>query len=213
VPRKDVVVIRKPRAALAAIGLVAALGVSGCGGLGAAGTAAEVGGQVITVEYLQKQVQSIIDLSGRDNITDSELSNTQRAVLINLVEQRLIVDAATAADVEVTDAEVSKFVAQIKEQGGQVPPDMLDGYARWGLINQKLATKLLGHEPDPASQEDQQKAQELVSAEIGKVAKDVGVKVNPRYGSWNGTTITPEGGELVKVTPEEGLAPEAPAGS
>lgn len=204
---------RKPRAALAALGLAAALGLSGCGALGAAGTAAEVGDQTISVGYLQKQVESIIEMSGRKDASDTEVGNTQRAVLINLVEQRLIVDAAASADVEVTPAEISKFVAEIKRQGGQIPPDMLDGYAEWGLLNQKLATKLLGHAPDPGSQEDQAKAQQLVSAELAKVAKKTGVKINPRYGSWNGSTITPEGGELVKVTPEEGLAPEAPAGS
>lgn len=204
---------RKPRAALAALGLVAALGLAGCGELGGAGTAAEVGGEVITVQYLQEQVGEIVKMAGRTtgDITDSELSNTQRAVLVNLVEQRLIVEAAANADIEVTDAEVSRFVAQVRDQRGQVPPDMLEGYARWGLLSQKLATKLLGRQP--GSQEDQAEAQELVSAELAKVAKRVGVKVNPRYGSWNGTTITPEGGELVKVTPEEGLAPEAPAGS
>jgi SurA N-terminal domain len=208
-PRKDVDVIRKPRAVLAAIGLAAALGLSGCGALGAAGTAAEVGDQTISVGYLQKQVESIVEMAGRKDATAAEVSNTQRAVLINLVEQRLILDAAATAEVEATPAEISKVVAEIKRQGAQVPPDMLDGFAEWNLLNQKLATKLLGHAPDPASQEDQTKAQQLVSAEIGKV----GVKINPRYGSWNGTTITPEGGELVKVTPEEGLAPEAPAGS
>lgn len=212
--------IRKPRAALAAIGLAAALGLAGCGGLGAAGAAAEVGGQTITVEHVQKLAEDMAKQSKRESA--AELKSNQQAILDNLIGQQLIGAAATAADVEVTDADVSKYVANVKaqtpqilQQGGAVPPpDMLEGYARWILLQNKLAAKLLGKEPNPESQADQEKMQQLLAAEITKTVKRVGVKVNPRFGKWNGLTLDPEGGELVKVTPPEGAAaPEAPAGS
>ncbi|MBM7785679.1 SurA N-terminal domain-containing protein [Tenggerimyces flavus] len=211
--------IRKPRAALAAIGLAAALGLAGCGGLGAAGMAAEVDGQTITVEYVQKQAKDMAELTKRESAAD--LKSNQQLVLGNLVGQHLVNAAATTAEVEVTDADVSKLVADLKKQTQQIlqnngtppPPDMLEGYARYVLLLDKLAAKLLGKELDPESQADQEKAQQLLAVEITKTAKRVGVKVNPRFGKWNGTSITPEGGDLVKITPPEGAAPEAPAGS
>ncbi|WP_020576124.1 SurA N-terminal domain-containing protein [Actinopolymorpha alba] len=197
---------------LAGVALVAALGLSGCGAAAAAkpGAAAQVGGEAISVSYVQKQLDELLAQAGRTNLGQTELADTQRALLQQLIEDSLIVATGERLGVTANQSAVDKVKDEIKAQQVMIPADMLDGFARWVALRRDLATKLLG--VAPTTQDEQVKADELIAQELAKTAKAVGVTVNPRYGEWSGAQLRP-GGQLVTTeptAPATGL-PEAPA--
>ncbi|MFD2079199.1 SurA N-terminal domain-containing protein [Actinopolymorpha cephalotaxi] len=196
---------RRHAGRVAAVALVAGLALSGCGAVSNPGAAAQVGDETISVSYLQKQSRDILAKAGRSDLGDSEATKLQSDLLQQLVDDALIVPTAARAGVSASQADIDEVKSQIKAQRVVIPPDMLDGFARWVVLRRGLNTKLLGGEP--SSQQEQAKADQLVAREMSKTAEQVGVKVNPRYGTWSGGAVKP-GGQL--VTPEP-TAPEAPA--
>lgn len=198
---------RRHAGRVAVVALVAGLALSGCGAVSNPGAAARVGDETISVSYLQKQSRDILAKAGRSDLSDSESTKLQSDLLQQLVDDALIVPTAKRAGVTASQADIDQVKSQIQSQRVVIPPDMLDGFARWVVLRRALNTKLLGREP--ASQQDQAKADQLVGREMAKTAKQVGVEVNPRYGTWSGGAVKP-GGELVTPEPTATQAPAAP---
>ncbi len=198
---------RRHAGRVAAVALVAGLALSGCGAVSNPGAAAQVGGETISVTYLQKQSHDILAKAGRSDLSDSESTKLQSDLLQQLVDDSLIVPTARRAGVSASQADIDKVKSQIQAQRVVIPPDMLDGFARWVVLRRGLNTKLLGREP--SSQQEQAKADQLVGQEMSKTAKQVGVKVNPRYGTWSGGAVKP-GGQLVTPEPTATQAPAVP---
>ena len=202
---------RRHAARIAAVALVAGLGLTGCGSVSNPGSAAKVGDETISVSYLQKQSKDILAKAGRTDLGDAESTQLQGELLQQLIDDQVIVEAGRREGVTATQADVDKVRAEMTAQQVVLPPDMVDGFARYVAIRRTLSTKLLGR--TPASQQDQAMADQLVGQRMSAAAKEIGVQVNPRYGTWSGTTLRPDG-QLVKSTPSSAPAavpaPKAP---
>lgn len=210
---------RTRRLAVLAVALLAGPGLSGCTSVAHPGAAAQVGSESISVTYVQKQLQEIVDESskarqsqtGQSKPSVAELSENQRGLLQQLIFNNIIVATGDRLGVTVSQTTVNKVKGEIKAQQVFIPVDMLDDFARWVALRRELDAQLLGK--TPSSQAEQTKADQMLGKELAKTARQVGVTVNPRYGVWNGTQLVP-GGELVTPPPAApGSQPQAPPAS
>jgi SurA N-terminal domain len=199
---------RTPRLVVLAAVVVAGLTLTGCGSLSNPGSAAQVGGETITVSFLQRQLDEILAHTARANQvpgeqvnpTTAELAENQRGLLQQLIYDSLIAETADRLGVRASQADIDKVKDEIRTQKVFIPDDMRDDFARWVALRRELNTSLLGK--TPASQADQAKADKLLGEEMRRTSREVGVKVNPRYGTWDGAQLLP-GGQLVEPSPAE----------
>ena len=108
-----------------------------------------------------------------------------------------------------SQSDIDKVKAEIRSQRVFIPADMLGEFAHWVALRRKLNADLLGKTPQ--GQAEQAEADRMLGEEMTKTAKQIGVKVNPRYGRWDGSQLVP-GGQLVTpkpATPQQ-LQPQAP---
>ena len=212
---------RTRRLAVLAVALLAGGGLSGCTSVAHPGAAAEVGTETISVSYVQKQLQEILDESSKSRQGQTsqasqakpsvaELAENQRGLLQQLIYNNIIVATGDRLGVTVSQTDVNKVKGEIKAQQVFIPADMLDDFARWVALRRELDTNLLGK--TPSSQAQQTKADQMLGKEMAKTARRVGVTVNPRYGVWNGSQLVP-GGELVTPAPAApgGVQPQGPS--
>lgn len=174
-------------ASLAATGMLA----SGCGTTNA-GTAAEVGSEPISEAQLTEWVQGVLVATGKaPNAIDAQVTANSLNLMIYLdlldavagavgvtasqgeidaAEQSLIQGGATAEEIEASAA-----------QSG-IAPSAIPAFIRANVLTPKIQTVLAPN----ATPEDQQMVfqQALVTA-----ANELGVTVNPRYGSWSPDSI------------------------
>lgn len=181
---------------LAALVLVAGLGLTGCGSLSNPGTAAQVGDETISVSFLQEQVEEALQLTGRDPNNTADLAEGNYNLLTQMIHDELIVATGERFGVHVTQADIDRVKREIRaQQATAVPKGMVDEYARFLALRRELNVKLLGRQP--SSPADQVEADRRLIDELAKTAREVGVKVNPRYGVWEGIQLKPGGGQLV----------------
>ena len=185
--------------------------------MGTAGAAAQVGDETISVSYLQEQLEEILNQAAPGgqgqpgagapaDLSAAELTENQRGLLQQLIYDAVIVATGDRLGVRASQAAVDKVKGEIKAQQVFIPSDMIDDFARWVALRRELGTRLLGKAP--ASQQDQAKADELLGQEMTKTSREIGVTVNPRYGTWNGSQLV-AGGQLVTPAPQSS-APELP---
>lgn len=196
---------RTPRLAVLAAVVAAGLTLTGCGSLSNPSAAAQVGGETISVSFLQKQLDEILDHTaragdvpgGQVNPSAAELADNQRALLQQLINNSLIMVTADRLGVRASRADIDKVNDEIREQQVFIPADMREEFARWVALRRELNADLLGK--TPASQAEQAKADRLLGRELRRTSREVGVKVNPRYGTWDGAQLLPDG-QLVEPT-------------
>ena len=98
---------------LAVLLVALALGVVGC----SQGRCSEVNGEVITIEELHKQVEQLKKqypqmFEGADG--EGRLLDFKQRLLDNLINQKLLEQAAEEKGIEVTDADVQAQIDQLK---------------------------------------------------------------------------------------------------
>jgi hypothetical protein len=204
---------RTPRLAAVAAVVAAGLTLTGCGSLSNPSAAAQVGDETISVSFLQKQLDEILAQTARANQVPggqvnpsvAELAENQRGLLQQLIYDSLVTETADRLGVTASQSAVARVTKEIREQQVFIPDDMREDFARWVALRRALNTRLLGKEP--ASQADQAKADELLGREMRRTSREIGVKVNPRYGTWDGAQLVP-GGQLVE--PAEAEQPQLP---
>ncbi|MEQ7123841.1 SurA N-terminal domain-containing protein [Actinopolymorpha sp. B11F2] len=204
---------RTPRLTVLAAVVAAGLTLTGCGSLSNPSAAAQVGGETISVSFLQKQLEEILDHSarasdvpgGQVNPSTAELAENQRALLQQLINDSLITETADRLGVTASRADIDKVEDEIRAQQVFIPGDMREEFARWVALRRELNANLLGK--TPASQADQAKADQLLGEQMRRTSREVGVTVNPRYGRWDGAQLLP-GGQLVE--PSETEQPQLP---
>lgn len=152
------------RLAVAALALTAGLSLAGCGNI-QPGVAAQVGDQKISVSFLDEQIQWYHTRAG-----DAGEPPSNRLVLWQLVVVRLFEDTGKRLGVTLTPAEIAPVEAQLKAENS-VSPGMVGTIARGTLLETKLKEKVGG--------------EEQFVAEIVKTSRELGVTLNPRYGTWN----------------------------
>lgn len=152
------------RLAVAALTVTAGLALAGCGNI-QPGVAAQVGDQKISMSFLDAQVRWYHDQPK----AASEPPST-RLILWQLVVVRLFEVLGKQEGVTPTAAEVSQLETQIRAENA-ISPDMVPTIARGSLLETKLKEKFGGDEPFVAA--------------VQETSRELGVQVNPRYGTWN----------------------------
>ncbi|CAL9482097.1 hypothetical protein SUDANB176_03069 [Streptomyces sp. enrichment culture] len=187
---------RRRRTALlltAAIAAAAPL-LTACGNDAHPGAAAVVGDQRITVSQLENRVNEVREAQ-REAVPDeaqyeqvvARTGSLTRDTLHGMVLDRVLQHAARDAGVTVTPREVQRMRSGLEEQAGGpealeaawlqqygVPPQRLDENLRIQLEAQKLAERLGTETGRP----------EFWKA-LSEAGKDLGVDLNPRYGTWD----------------------------
>ncbi|GGP47378.1 SurA N-terminal domain-containing protein [Streptomyces calvus] len=187
---------RRRRTALlltAAIAAAAPL-LTACGNDAHPGAAAVVGGERITVSQLENRVDEV-RAAQRAAVPDeaqyqqaiARTGSLTRDTLHSMVLDRVLERAARDAGVRVTPREVQEMRGGLEQQAGGakaleaawlqqygIPPRRLDDNLRLQLQAQKLAQQLGTDTSRP----------EFWKA-LSSASKDLGVDLNPRYGSWD----------------------------
>lgn len=175
-------------ALLAGAGLIA---LSACGGQ-EAGAAAIVGDTSITENRLNNTIQTVLTAQGR-SVDDSSYAMTVTA-LDRMITTELVEQLAADLDVEVTQGEIDAVIAAYVEQAGgeeelenfllqqDVAPEEIPGLLRLNLLVEKLGVLI-----DPQGTPE---TQSMAVFQIASVfADEVGVTVNPRFGTWDGPNL------------------------
>jgi hypothetical protein len=159
-----------------------------------AGAAAVVGGTQIPVSAIQARVDAVRAAQERSPQAAQLIqasSDLQRNTVYSLVQRRVIERAAKDAGVGVTPHEVQRARAAAERQaGGRAPleeqllqtyamvPSDIDESIRNDLLMQKTAAYYGADTQTP-------EGQAVVLKVLRSASYDLGVEVNPRYGSWD----------------------------
>ncbi len=170
----------------------AAVAISGCGPL-LAGSAAVVGQARITDQALAAQVTAVTT-----NLKIAESPEVSVAILNRLVTQQLIFALADQQRISLSQADVDAFVNQQAQLAGGrerfeavlmqkgIPADQIPAAARATLLVAQLGSRLA-----PGSDGEAQDSATV--AAVTKFSGEVGTRVSPRFGEWNG--------ELLRIGP------------
>lgn len=174
-------------ASLAASSLI----VSGCGSTNA-GTAATVGSETISDKQLTDWVQGVLVATGKaPTAIDAQVTSTSLNLLIYLDLLDALADAAgvTASQGEIDAASKSLIqpgvtTEQIETSAAQsgIAPAALSAFIRANVLTPKIEQVLA-----PNATPEQQ--QPIFQQALVTIANQLGVTVNPRYGSWSSDSI------------------------
>jgi outer membrane murein-binding lipoprotein Lpp len=191
---------RRRRTALVLTAVIAAAAplLTACGNDAHPGAAAVVGGQRITVSQLEDRVEEVRDAQ-RAAVTDeaqysqaiARTGTLTRDTLHGMVLDRVLHRAAEDAGVTVSRREVQQMRAGLEQQAGgakalqtawlqqySVAPQRLDENLHLQLEAQKLAESLGTDTSQPAFWKA-----------LSEASRELGVDLNPRYGSWDSEKV------------------------
>lgn len=175
------------------VALTACLALAGCAGLGEAGSAATVGDVQVSTETLADQTGAVQEQRG-EPVGSPDLALTL-GVLQRLVITELVGQAATAQGITVSASEIDGAIAEFEAQLGgaealqaayldsNVPADAIEGQVVLSLQVQKLGAAL-APDADPNGQ------QQAVVQYVTGFGVQEGITVSPRFGTWDGGTLT-----------------------
>jgi hypothetical protein len=168
-------------------------------GCSQANSAATIGGSEIALEDLQTQVDLIlvereaVDTSQMQLETGKALTRSQLSYMISNV---IIEELAKEQKIEISASEIESYKAQIFANiGGEanlpsvlvnasIPSTGLEDVLRRDLILRKISEK------ESAAGADEATVNEKIQSLVTGKANSLKVTVNPRYGSWDATTLT-----------------------
>lgn len=167
--------------------LLAVAVVTGCTNPINAGAAATVGSTQISETKVTDDVNTILALQGKaPNTPDATLTQN---TITRLVLTELLNQVAAEQGVEITQGQLDQTrAAAFAQSGGEegvrtsleeqgIPFTSLDSVIKLNLIISELSAK----QPADGATDPNQLAFELVK----KRANEIGVQVNPRFGTWN----------------------------
>ena len=158
-----------------------------------AGAAAVVDGERITTAQLQARTEAVRDAQRGEEDADQLLrvGGLNHHNLGEMISARVVRRAAADEGASVTRREVQEARATAeRREGGKVmlerkllrenalAPSQIDDHFRTSLLFTKLIAAL---NVQPGSPE----ADKVISAKLIDTSKEMGVKVSPRYGSWD----------------------------
>jgi hypothetical protein len=163
-----------------------AVAVSACG---ATGTAATVGDETITIAAVQNEIIDFSESFDEPLPLSGDLASVQQQFLNRDINHLLLIEMADREGVEITDAEVDALFDDLEAQSnGDI--DALRAqfiYTEAGLrraLEDEL--RLQGLEPIVGD----------IEPAIVETAEQIGVEVNPRFGTWEGATLVPGTGSI-----------------
>jgi hypothetical protein len=165
--------------------------VSGCGSTNAS-TAATVGTEVITNAQLSDWAHGVLVATGKapNSIDQSVTSNSLNLLIyLDLLDALAGATGVTASQGEIDAAGKSLLQAgateeQITASAAQsgIAPNAIQAFLRANVLTPKIQKVLA---PNATSEEQTQIFQQALVT----TANELGVTVNPRYGSWSTDTI------------------------
>jgi parvulin-like peptidyl-prolyl isomerase len=173
--------------ALALLVLVALVALTGCGGTNVAAT---VGDQTITISDLQAETQELSSLLSEEEAATADVGGLQQALLERQINHLLLSELAAREDVTVADSEVDALIRTAAEQQGEEGIrafQVQNGYTDEGLrraAQDALVARALNERLGD------------VQTAVIDLADEVGVEVNPRYGTWEGAALQPGTGSI-----------------
>lgn len=163
-----------------------AVAVSACG---VTGTAATVGDETITIAAIQNEVVDFSESFDEPLPLTGDLASVQQQFLNRDINHLLLIEMAEREGVEITEAGVDALFDDLEAQAdGNL--DALRAqfvYTESGLrraLEDEL--RLQGLEPIVGA----------IEPALAATADDVGVEVNPRFGTWEGAALVPGTGSI-----------------
>jgi hypothetical protein len=171
---------------VAVVAVVSLIGLSGCG---VTGTAATVGDETITIDELQGEVVEFSESFEEPLPLSGDLGAVQAEFLTRQINHLLLIELADREGIEITQADVDELYDELAGgSGGDV--DALRAqfvYTEDGL-RRALEDELRIRALTPVVGQ--------VESAVADVAEQVGVEVNPRFGTWEGVRVTPGTGSI-----------------
>lgn len=186
---------RRTRAVSAAL-LVSSLAaasliVSGCGSTDA-GTAAKVGSETISETQLTDWTQGVLKATGKSpNAIEAQVTSNSLNLLIYL---DLLDGLASAVGATASQGEIDA-AGQSLLQGGATEKDIETSAAQSGIAPDEIESFLRANVLTPKIQEilapgaSAEEQQAIFRQALVTTANELGVTVNPRYGSWSSDSI------------------------
>jgi peptidyl-prolyl cis-trans isomerase SurA len=160
------------------------------------GAAAVVGGDRITVAELQDHTREVLDVSPDADITGNQ-AELQRGLLNRMISFRLGEQVARDTGVTISEADIDAFIAE------QLIPQTPDGDLTPLLAQNSLTEETLRDAIRQVLTIEELGGSEAYTQAITTAAEEVGVEVNPRYGSWDGIQVVDQSGSI--SMPVDGL--------
>lgn len=218
--------VARSRTGLVALVLAAGIGLAGCTGTGEprSGVALEVGERTVTVDELQDQVETLRQADPQSNLAENEGASVQQSLISQMIMDELNSELISRADLRVEESQVTELKQQFRrqlKQGDQTLPDsVIDDAARRQARQSLIPQALLGDDFEQRLQDNPNlDMNKLYQRRMQRLAADLGVEVNPRYGSFEKKAnflnalqgqpvINAQGGQLVELTQPD--QPEQP---
>ena len=189
--------------------VLAALVLTSCSSMNSAIT---IGDKEFSTSDVQKPVDEVlrdrklVDTTGMQLAeADELLRNQAQFFIVGVLLDRIATDkklSVTNADIAARRTEILTQVGGESELpkalvGASLAQSNLDAYLKILIISEKLSKDII------LSGVSSEQAAEEVNKIVVAVAKKLGVKVNPKYGTWNPDTASIESGDITDgaVTP------------
>ncbi|HEU4540836.1 MAG TPA: SurA N-terminal domain-containing protein [Jiangellaceae bacterium] len=158
------------------------------------GAAAVVGGERITVAELQEHTREVVEVIPDSDITGNQ-AELQLGLLNRMISFRLDDQVARDTGVTISEAAVDEFIAD------QLIPQAPEGDLTPLLAQNWLTEETLRDAVRQVLTIEELGGSEAYAQAIASAAEELGVEVNPRYGTWDGTQVVAESGSIsVPVT-------------
>lgn len=153
------------------------------------GAAAVVGDDRITVAELQDHAREVVEVSPDAEITGDQ-AELQRGLLNRMISFRLNDQVARDTGVTISEADIDQFIDE------QLIPQTPDGDLTPLLAQNLLTEQTLRDAVRQVLTIEELGGSEAYAEAITTAAEQVGVEVNPRYGTWDGVQLVQESGSI-----------------
>lgn len=176
----------------AAAATMSVLALSACGAT-TAGDAATMGDTSIPDDWLKEQVEAVMVAKGQP-VTSTE-QNLVQQTLGRMITAYLVDDLAGREGVVVTEGNIDEMLVNYDAQVGSreqveqvfleqnIAPSQIRSILKLQMQAQNLGIKL-----DPRGSAEEQG--QAVFDEVVKLSEELDTTVNPRYGTWNPSTLS-----------------------
>jgi hypothetical protein len=185
--------VNRRRTAAVALAVSAVAALSACSSTAHPGAAALVGDQRITVSTLQAHVNAYRAAAAKDANAQEQVGVPGQTLWL-LVSDQVVDQALAEQGKSVTEGQVQQVEAGFLQQAGSVQalqqalveklflaPSDLDAYAHLA-VGQGMLLQQAGVDPSSST------AAAALAKIMQKASAELGVTVNPRYGSWDPTS-------------------------
>lgn len=159
------------------------------------GAAAVVGDDRITVAELQDHARDVVEMSPDTDVTGDQ-AELQRGLLNRMISFRLADRVARDTGITISEADIDQFIAE------QLIPQTPDGDLTPLLAQNWLTEETLRDAVRQVLTIEQLGGNEAYAEAVTAAAEEVGVEVNPRYGTWDGMQVVAQSGSI--STPLDG---------